>query len=49
MGLEKLAEMAKSVEVLLYDNHYKTVPGDAIDKAITAITFEMEEIAAILR
>lgn len=48
LGLEKLAEMAKSVEVLLYDNHYKTVPGDATDKAITAIAVEMEEIAAIL-
>jgi HPt (histidine-containing phosphotransfer) domain-containing protein len=49
LGLEKLAEMIKSVETLLYDNHYKTVPGDAIDKAITAIAVEMEDIAAILR
>lgn len=48
LGLEKLAEMARMVEKLLYDNQYKTVPGDAIDKAITAITHEMKVIATIL-
>lgn len=49
LGLDALAALARNVETLLYDNHYNTVPGDATDKAITAIAVEMEDIAAILR
>jgi CheY-like chemotaxis protein len=48
LGLDKLAKMAKDLEKLLYDNHYKKTADDEIDTAMKAISLELNAISAAL-
>jgi PAS domain S-box-containing protein len=48
LGLEKLAKMAKELEALLQLNNFQSLPDDTIDKAIKAISLELNAIAVAL-
>jgi HPt (histidine-containing phosphotransfer) domain-containing protein len=48
LGLVKLETMSRNLEELLQENHYQSLPGDAIDQAIKAITLEFNAINAAL-